>query len=564
MKSRRKHRYRTGLIAVVAVVVLAALAAGTFLVKRYAPSKEWMDGYKYFEVDSNTDKTLVIIDNKSYSDIGVMRDDVLYLPVDFVSDYINVRFYYDKESNDVLYTDDSRTYIYEPDSTGYKDSDGNTYDSEYKIASEIDGTMYIAFQYVADYTNCTYAYGSKPSRLSVNMINGEVSRVTAKNDMYIRYRGGVKSDILEQINKGDSVYYVESFDDWIKVISATGYTGYVKSSDVSEVYTEVPDNTYESEYAGLSISQKVKLGWFQVAGTAGNDNYTQLTGLSNINVIAPTWYSIASENGSMSNYSSTSWVNAMHNRGLQVWPLVDDFNKSVDFKALYSSRTARKTMIDTLIKDARAYGYDGINLDLENVKSDYAKDFLQFVRELSVECHKNNIILSTDNYKPEAYNSCYNLKEQSDYVDYAIVMAYDEHYAGSEAGSVASLPFVKEAVEDMTALVPADKVVVGIPFFTRIWSVSQTSTTSSAVGMQAAIDELNKDGQTAIWNDDAGQYVCSYDKNGVTRKIWFEEDKSIEEKLKVVVDNNTAGIAVWKLGLEKASVWNVINQYIND
>lgn len=564
MRSRRKHRYRTGLIAVVAVVVLAALAAGTFLVKRYAPSKEWMDGYKYFEVDSNTDKTFVIIDNKSYSDIGVMRDDVLYLPVDFVSDYINVRFYYDKESNAVLYTDDSRTYIYEPDSTGYKDSDGNTYDSEYKIACEIDGTMYIAFQYVADYTNCTYAYGSKPSRLSVNMINGEVSRVAAKNDMYIRYRGGVKSDILEQINKGDSVYYVESFDDWIKVISATGYTGYVKSSDVSEVYTEVPDNTYESEYAGLSISQKVKLGWFQVAGTAGNDNYTQLTGLSNINVIAPTWYSIASENGSMSNYSSALWVNAMHNRGLQVWPLVDDFNKSVDFKALYSSRTARKTMIDTLIKDARAYGYDGINLDLENVKSDYAKDFLQFVRELSVECHKNNIILSTDNYKPEAYNSCYNLKEQSDYVDYAIVMAYDEHYAGSEAGSVASLPFVKEAVEDMTALVPADKVVVGIPFFTRIWSVSQTSTTSSAVGMQAAIDELNKDGQTAIWNDDAGQYVCSYDKNGVTRKIWFEEDKSIEEKLKVVVDNNTAGIAVWKLGLEKASVWNVINQYIND
>lgn len=564
MKSRRKHRYRTGLIAVVAVVVLAALAAGTFLVKRYAPSKEWMDGYKYFEVDSNTDKTLVIIDNKSYSDIGVMRDDVLYLPVDFVSDYINVRFYYDKESNAVLYTDDSRTYIYEPDSTGYKDSDGNTYDSEYKIASEIDGTMYIAFQYVADYTNCTYAYGSKPSRLSVNMINGEVSRVTAKKDMYIRYRGGIKSDILEQINKGDSVYYVESYDDWIKVISATGYTGYVKSSDVSEVYTEVPDNTYESEYAGLSISQKVKLGWFQVAGTVGNDNYTQLTGLSNINVIAPTWYSITSENGSMSNYSSASWVNAMHNKGLQVWPLVDDFNKSVDFKALYSSRTARKTMIDTLIKDARAYGYDGINLDLENVKSDYAKDFLQFVRELSVECHKNNIILSTDNYKPEAYNSCYNLKEQSDYVDYAIVMAYDEHYAGSEAGSVASLPFVKEAVEDMTALVPADKVVVGIPFFTRIWSVSQTSTTSSAVGMQAAIDELNKDGQTAIWNDDAGQYVCSYDKNGVTRKIWFEEDKSIEEKLKVVVDNNTAGIAVWKLGLEKASVWNVINQYIND
>lgn len=561
MRSRRKHRYRTGLIAVVAVVVLAALAAGTFLVKRYAPSKEWMDGYKYFEVDSNTDKTLVIIDNKSYSDIGVMRDDVLYLPVDFVADYINVRFYYDKESNAVLYTDDSRTYTYEPDSTGYKDSDGNTYDSEYKIACEIDGTMYIAFQYVADYTNCTYAYGSKPSRLSVNMINGEVSRVTAKKDMYIRYRGGIKSDILEQINKGDSVYYVESYDDWIKVISATGYTGYVKSSDVSEVYTEVPDNTYESQYAGLSISQKVKLGWFQVAGMAGNDNYSQLTGLSNINVIAPTWYSITSENGSMSNYSSTSWVNAMHNRGLQVWPLVDDFNKSVDFKALYSSRTARKTMIDTLIKDARAYGYDGINLDLENVKSDYAKDFLQFVRELSVECHKNNIILSTDNYKPEAYNRCYNLKEQSKFVDYVIVMAYDEHYAGTDAGSVASLPFVKEAVEDTVQLVGKEHVIAGIPFYTRIWTTTDGNTTSRAVGMQAAIDQLNSDGQVALWNDDCGQYVASYTVGSSTRQIWFEEEKSIEAKMQVIQENNVAGVAGWKLGLEKSSVWPVISKY---
>lgn len=205
----------------------------------------------------------------------------------------------------------------------------------------------------------------------------------------------------------------------------------------------------------------------------------------------------------------------------------------------------------------------GLILILKNIRNEYAKDFLQFIRELALECHKNNIVLSTDNYKPEAYNKFYNLKEQSSYVDYVVVMAYDEHYAGSEAGSVASLPFVREAVSDTIDMVPSKQVIVGIPFFTRIWSISGQTTTSRAVGMQAAIDELNADGKTAPWNEDAGQYVSSYDKNGVTKKTWFEEDKSIEEKLKVISEYDTAGVAAWKLGLEKASVWNVISRYIN-
>ena len=77
-----------------------------------------------------------------------------------------------------------------------------------------------------------------------------------------------------------------------------------------------------------------------------------------------------------------------------------------------------------------------------------------------------------------------------------------------------------------------------------------------------AINELNADGQTAPWNEEAGQYVSSYEKNGVTKKTWFEEDKSVEEKLKVISEYDVAGIAAWKLGLEKSSVWSVISSYI--
>ena len=234
---------------------------------------------------------------------------------------------------------------------------------------------------------------------------------------------------------------------------------------------------------------------------------------------------------------------------------------NVDFAQLYSSKAARTNMVNKLVGEAKSYGFDGINLDYENIKSAYAKDYLQFVRELSVACERNGIVLSTDNYKPEAYNRCYNLKEQSKFVDYVIVMAYDEHYAGTDAGSVASLPFVKEAVEDTVQLVGKEHVIAGIPFYTRIWTTTDGNTTSRAVGMQAAVDQLNSDGQVALWNDDCGQYVASYTVGNATRQIWFEEEKSIEAKMQVIQENNVAGVAGWKLGLEKSSVWPVISKY---
>mgnify|MGYP000132160669 CR=1 FL=1 len=292
---------------------------------------------------------------------------------------------------------------------------------------------------------------------------------------------------------------------------------------------------------------------------SGIDN--NIATASGVNVLAPTWYSVTDSSGNMSCYASAGLVNKMHQRGTDVWALVSDFDTNVDFAALYSSKKARTNMVNTLINDAEKYGFDGINLDCENIKSAYAKDYLQFVRELSIACERKGLVLSTDNYKPEAYNRCYNLKEQSRFVDYVIVMAYDEHYAGTDAGSVASLPFVKEAVEDTVQLVGKEHVIAGIPFYTRIWTTTDGNTTSRAVGMQAAVDQLNSDGQVALWNDDCGQYVASYTVGNATRQIWFEEEKSIEAKMQVIQENNVAGVAGWKLGLEKSSVWPVISKY---
>lgn len=550
------------IVIVAASVILIVVMAAMFMIVRYTPTKEKMNGYVFFNLDKSTDKTMVIIDGKQYSDTGVVTDGIHYLPQEFVADNINAGFYYDKESQAVLYSDSSYMYTYMSGKNVYMDDTGKTYNTDYPVVIDINGECFIAWEYIAEHTDCEYAYGSEPERINISIERENKQCVTVKKKSAVRYRGGIKSPVLEYVQKGDRLVYEDDLDDWIKVTTVTGYTGYIKKTEASDTFEYIrEEKNYETHNYNMK-DDKVTLAWFQVSGVAGNSGIdNNIATASGVNVLAPTWYSVTDSSGSMSCYASAGLVNKMHQRGTDVWALVSDFDTNVDFAALYSSKKARTNMVNTLINDAEKYGFDGINLDFENIKSAYAKDYLQFVRELSIECERKGLVLSTDNYKPEAYNRCYNLKEQSRFVDYVIVMAYDEHYAGTDAGSVASLPFVKEAVEDTVQLVGKEHVIAGIPFYTRIWTTTDGNTTSRAVGMQAAVDQLNSDGQVALWNDDCGQYVASYTVGNSTRQIWFEEEKSIEVKMQVIQENNVAGVAGWKLGLEKSSVWSVISKY---
>lgn len=561
METHGRKRIK-GIIIAAAAAGLVVIVAAMFVIVRYTPTKEKMSGYKYFDIDKNTDKVLVMIDGESYPDTGINIDGRLYLPQEFIADNINVGFYYDKESDATLYSDTSYIYAFKKNQNDYSDDTGKIYTMDYSVIRDVDGECFIAWDYVAERTDCEYQYAPEPDRLNVTLKSEAKQCVTAGKKAAVRYRGGIKSPVLEYVSKGDRLEYVDDIDEWIKVTTVSGYTGYVKKSEVSNTFEYVREQKAVEEHNFLLKNEKITLAWFQVSGTAGNSSIdNNMSTISGVNVIAPTWYSVTDASGNMSSYASADFVSKMHQRGIDVWALVSDFDTNVDFAQLYSSKAARTNMVNKLVGEAKSYGFDGINLDYENIKSAYAKDYLQFVRELSVACERNGIVLSTDNYKPEAYNRCYNLKEQSKFVDYVIVMAYDEHYAGTDAGSVASLPFVKEAVEDTVQLVGKEHVIAGIPFYTRIWTTTDGNTTSRAVGMQAAIDQLNSDGQVALWNDDCGQYVASYTVGSSTRQIWFEEEKSIEAKMQVIQQENTAGVACWKLGLEKSTVWSVISQY---
>ena len=115
---------------------------------------------------------------------------------------------------------------------------------------------------------------------------------------------------------------------------------------------------------------------------------------------------------------------------------MDNFNQgtNVDSAVLFAKTSVRKKLIASLMEEVQNLGLDGLNLDIEGIKSSAGPQYVQFIRELSVACRNAGIILSVDNYVPMPYNSFYNWAEQGRMVDYYIIMAYDEHYAGGEAG----------------------------------------------------------------------------------------------------------------------------------
>lgn len=561
--ARQKMRKKSGAGIVLAVILIVAVAAvAGLIIYRKAPTSAKMPLSAYFGTTGEDSSVIIMLNGQKADCAGIVKDGRVYLPQNFVQDELNKRLYLDDASGNILYADGNCVITIKPGENINYDDEGGQHSFDVPVMIQENDTRYLSIDYVKSCSDMDYNFYDSPARVVIENDDYTNTYATAKKKIKVRYRGGVKSKILEELDKGTELVYRKAVDEWAEVQTPSGVVGYVPAKDLDDGTTKTRQSNYTHEISSIKKEHKISLVWFQVGGKAGNSNIDNLiANTSGINTISPTWYAVTSEDGSISDYSSADFVNAMHARGIEVWPLVSDFENSVNSKKLLSSEQARHNMIDKLTGDAARYGYDGINIDFERVTKDSGDDYLQFIRELSVECRRKNIVLSIDNYKAEAYNSHYDMEEQGIYADYVILMGYDEHYAGSESGSVASIGFVEDGIKKALKSVPADKLVNAVPFYTRIWTIKDGTTTSRAVGMQTAIDDLSKNGAPAIWDDTVCQYFGSYEKNGETVKIWVEEDRSIEEKLKVMDNYGLAGVGAWKLGLEKNSVWSVISRY---
>ena len=552
------------LVVILLIVVVAAVGVLTAAIKRRTPSDTRMDLNTYYGLEKEDDVALVLQNTVSEAK-GKLMDGHVYLDYDTVSNVLGGRFYWEADSSQMLYTTPNEILTIAPESTAYT-VNGENKDEGYKIIRQTDDKIYLALDFIQKYMKITSTVTENPNKAVIRYQWGSEKIVKAKNDTVIRYRGGIKSDILADVAKGTELTLIEERDNWSQVATPDGFDGYVAKEDLtaSEEKDVEYDGSYKEEFTSLTRDHKINLAWHQVTSEDANAGLAQtLEGITGINVISPTWFSVTGAEGTISSLASADYVKLAHEKGLEVWGLIDNFNKDVSTLDTLSNRTSREHLIQKLIEEAARVGLDGINVDFETLTQEEAPHFIQFIRELSISCRKNNLVLSIDDPVPQ-FTSFYNRKEQGIVADYVIIMGYDEHTDGTEkAGSVASLPFVEEGIQQTLKEVPKNKVINGVPFYTRLWFTDNAGTvTSEIMGMDQADKIVAEMGMEKYWNKDVSQNYAELATDNGLYQIWLEDEQSLDAKMQLIQKYELGGVAEWKLGFERADVWNTISQYL--
>ena len=546
-------KYKPVIAVAVLVILVAILGIVTHVVMKYIPSSEKMDLNEYYGEMADGEIALVIGTEKM-EERGLVDGDRVYLPLDVVNTYLNQRYYWDSVNQQILYATPS-----ELTSASASSEAGD------KVWVK-DDKVYLNLTYVQEFTDLDAYITKDPYRIAIQYKFKNVKTVTVKKNTSIRYRGGIKSAILTSVKKGIKLRLIEEMENWDQVATDDGYIGYIDKKKVGEAEkTKFERSFKKEEYSYLTMDSKVNMVWHQVTSTDANAYFADATAnMTGVNVISPTWFYLTDTSGNIASIASADYVSQAHEKGLQVWGLIDNFTQEVSTTETLSSTAARQNIISQLIQAAQDVGMDGINVDFESLSEDVGTHFLEFLRELSIECHKNNLVLSVDNPVPEDFTSHYDRAEQGRVVDYVIIMGYDEHYVGSEAGSVASLPWVEQGIQDTLDEVPAKRVINAIPFYTRLWRTTGGNVTSEAIGMDQAQQTIAENNVETYWDKTTSQNYGKYDIDNSTYQIWLEDAQSVAEKVKLVSKYDLAGVSAWKLGFENNGIWQVISDNLNN
>ena len=562
MKEQQKKKAAPVLVVLILIVLVGAAGVGSFLINRYKPGTEYMAGNEYFNL-TDENSVALIQNGELLEEQAVLIGGEPYAAYTYVESQLNSCFYWDEETKGILLTTSGGVQTLLPGDAAIAKTPGG----QPAVQQESDGTVYISMDVVKEYTDLDYAYYNDPNRVVIRNEWDGVEQATVQSDTaQVRQKGGIKSLILADVQKGDTLLYLENLDNWCKVMTADGYTGYIQTEDISEPEAIEARTAKKDSYERITRDHKINLVWHQSTSTESNDAMAEMTAeMTGVNVISPTWFSVTDETGTISSLASADYVKLAHDAGREVWGLIDNFNEAFDETTDLAYASVRSRIIEQLLAEAASCGMDGINVDFENLKEAGIPHYLQFLRELTSAAHTQNLVVSVDTPVPQAYTMYYQRGEQARFVDYMIVMAYDEHFAGSEeAGSVSSLPFVQQAVEEMTRVMPADQVICGIPFYTRVWTekFGQSAITSEVLGMDGAKNYAKENQMTETWDASLGQNVATVETSDARYTIWMEDEQSMEEKLKVIQSADLAGVAEWKLGFERADVWSLISEYI--
>ncbi len=601
-RQRRREMMRhllPPLIAIVLIIIVLTVALFSGMLDNLKYSSKKADLYSYFNVSDDSQAVVMGFKEVTEDKINIVNGQP-YIELDSVNEEFNDRFYYDAESDSYIFT---RADCIDRARVGDKVITFNGADQtlEYDPYVKIGDAVYMAFDYLKMYKDFDYKLfggGGQPYRIWISTHETETSLdyKTVKKEQAVRVSEDKKAEVLKEMSVGDRLLLIEEGDEWSKVATEDFLIGYIENKFLDEGVTSEDVPVYggvkKLEIPSNSMGEPIILAWNNTVANSGADSISQILSESpGLNVISPTWFTVVDDEANIESIGSREYVQICHDKGVKVWGVFDNLQHlEVSSLEIFSKASKRAKLISQLIGYAHELDLDGLNIDVESIPTESGIHFAQFIRELSIECRRDGIILSVDNYVPMGFNDHYNRAEQGVYADYVIIMGYDEHYAGSaEAGSVASIGYVRSGIENTVSVVPASKVINAVPLYTRLWietpkteeEIEDEKLTFDEAGNEIHTDEedivpytleiqtlkmgdgivtANANG-TASWDEETAQNYATWQKGGKTYEIWLEDRDSLEAKLQVMQENNLAGVAAWQVAYAESYVWDLFKSY---
>lgn len=394
-----------------------------------------------------------------------------------------------------------------------------------------------------------------------------------KKKAWLRAEPHLRSGRLAQVLFDEELILLSEDRHWAEVQTTKGLIGYLPKRQLNLagiLWSEKPRTVDRPPWK--PIGGKINLVWEHVAHPAGNPKTDILDSLEGVNVYSPTWFHLADAQGNIINYANSSLADQARREGKQIWALFSNsFDPEMTAEFLHNPQ-ARNQAISQLMAYTQMYQLDGINIDFENIPAKNKDLLVQFVRELAPMLREQGLVVSMDvTFKSNSgsWSLIYDRQALGEAVDYLMIMAYDEHWATSPVpGSVASLPWVENGLKAILKEVPPEKIILGLPLYARLWTVTkegdQSSVSSKAWSMNQTQKWLKENNLEPSLDPTTGQYFAQLENGNQHYLLWLEDENSLAKRVELVHQYGLAGVASWQRGFAKKEIWPALARYLAD
>lgn len=516
----------------------------------------------------NLGKIEVIINQNNVTDsmkFDVYKDenDIIYMSTKDIANFFDEDIYYDNKYDQIITTSDMKVATLKLDEKEMYVNSNRV--KIYGAAIKKDGNFYLPFSEMNDVYNVEIKYVEKSNILTIDSLDRKQENGNASKNSSIKYKPTIFSKTLDKVKQGDSVIVIgKTENNWYKVRTKLGIIGYTK--DVTNIYT-----VREEMEDKKQIDGKVSLVWDYYSEYANAPDRTG-TKIKGVNVVSPA-FAVLEEEGKGAldiniDEAGRKYIKWAHDNGYKVWPMISNNSYKVTTSEILNDYKLREKLINNIVNLAIEYQVDGINIDFEYMYMDDKDVFSRFIIELAPRLKEYGKVLSVDVTAPdgsEDWSLCYNRYKIGKVADYIIFMAYDQYgLSSTKAGTTAGADWIEVNIEKFLGQeeVKNDKIILGMPFYTRLWKETDEKVTSGVLTMKY-MDSKVPSGAKKEWDEDLKQYYVEYEENGITYKIWLEEEESIKAKFDLMEKYDLAGAAYWQKDFEKSTIWDIVDERIN-